>query len=110
MILTASERRLQRRRQRLQRRWRRQRQNLKRRAAVSSRRERIYWRTMARALKRQWRRCRHALPDATRKTALEWWKERLKRRDYIALLRFYLVLLPLTFPRCRDECDRILRP
>ncbi len=110
MILTTNERRIQCRRRRLERRWQRQRQKLKRCPAVSSRRERIYWRAMARALKHQWRRSRGALPPVTRKRALTWWKERLRRRDYIALLRFYLLLLPLTLPCCRDECDRILRP
>ncbi len=109
MILTPNEIQLQRRGQRLQRRWQQKRQRLQQ-SVVRKQRDRTYWRIMARAMKQQWRRCHDMVPQESRKEAMVWLRGWLKQKDHIALLRFYLLLLPLTLPECREECDQILKP
>ncbi len=102
MIPNQPLRRLQRRRQRLLRRHRRCLQRHRHRD------DRRFWRQWRRQLWPLWRRVRSRLPLGLRGPVGEWIGRHLQRRDYQALVRLYLILLPLEDERWSRECESIL--
>ncbi len=70
--------------------------------------DRRFWRVQTGQIKACWRRNRQKLPEALRRQGGKWLRERLGARDYLALLRLYLVLLAARDRAFEFECDGLM--
>jgi len=70
--------------------------------------DRRFWSAQSGQIKACWRRDRQKLPESLRKQGGGWLRERLGARDYMALLRLYLVLLAARDRAFEFECNGLM--
>ncbi len=70
--------------------------------------DRNFWRVKGRQMKACWRQNRQKLPTPLRKQGWRWMRDHLRSRNYLALLRLYLVLLAARDSAFQVECNGLL--